>query len=142
MTDDPVEKYLRTIHSNMVQRCTNPRHESYRFYGGAVPPVKIFDPWLDFETFKKNLLAEIGPRPSDHVRKNGLSIWELDRIDSFKGYQPGNIRWLHYLENQQNKRPAKPRRSFKRDGEIQLPGYHIDVSSGLITFGPRPMRTT
>jgi|SRR5579864_378882 len=127
MTDAPVEKYLRTIHDNMKQRCLNPNHESYPFYGGAHPAVQIYPPWLDFETFKEDILAEIGPRPSNHTREDGRSVWEIDRINSYGNYEPKNLRWLHWRDNQANKRMAKKSRKKRtyliKNGENQLPDY-------------------
>lgn len=128
--------YLKIILSNMKRRCLDPNHESYRFYGGATPPVRIYPSWLDPATFVKDVLEVIGPRPSDAVRPNGLSIWEFDRINSYGNYEPGNVRWLHYLKNQANKRRrvTKPR-PRKETMDVGLP-YYLTNSNGVLILKP------
>jgi hypothetical protein len=132
-SNDP-NVYLRIILSNMKQRCHNPKHESYKFYGAK--GVQIFGPWENPEVFVRGILEEIGPRPTDEVRKNGLSVWELDRTDSYGNYEPGNVRWLHHLANQRNKRQrvSTPRpRKEKYDLEAEgLPWYISNVAGQLI----------
>lgn len=75
----------------MIQRCTNPRHVSYPRYGGI--GVTVCNEWLrSFESFFRH----VGPRPSD-----GHSI---DRKDSTKGYEPGNVRWATRQQQNRNRR--------------------------------------
>ncbi len=49
------------------------------------------DCWLKFENF----LQDMGTKPE------GTSI---DRIDPFKGYEPGNCRWATALEQARNRK--------------------------------------
>jgi hypothetical protein len=129
MPDD--EKYLRVIWSNMVQRCTNKKDPSFRFYGGATPPVTIYKPWLNFEIFAQDVLEEIGHRPPGRNHKTNLSLYQFDRINSFQGYQPTNIRWATVLQNERNKRP--PRTSTRKKKE-KVPDYLVftNSSSGFL----------
>jgi len=63
----------------MRQRCYNPRHRKYKFYGGR--GITVCDRWLNsFENF----LADMGERPSDKT---------LHRIDHDRHYEPGNCEW-------------------------------------------------
>src|ERR1017187_7152066 len=127
------EKYLRTILSNMKQRCLNPRHESFPYYGAR--GVRIFGPWMNSEVFVQGILVEIGPRPTDEIRHNGLSVWELDRINSFGNYEPGNVRWLRWEQNQKNKRPrTKSSRPRPREKKEKLPPYLMftNTTSGIL----------
>jgi hypothetical protein len=64
----------------MRQRCTNPKHHAWKWYGGK--GVQICAAWMDsFEAF----LADMGQRPAG---------CDLDRINSALGYCPENCRWL------------------------------------------------
>lgn len=70
--------------SAMKSRCLDKNCKDYPRWGGA--GITIFQEWADsFEAF----YAHIGPRPS------GTSI---DRIDTTKGYEPGNVRWATQRE--------------------------------------------
>ena len=62
----------------MIQRCTNPRNPTYKYYGGR--GITVCDRWLEFENF----LADMGECP------DGLF---LNRIDDSHGYEPGNCRY-------------------------------------------------
>jgi hypothetical protein len=77
--------------SRMIQRCHNPNNKSFGRYGAI--GITVCDEWRDsFEAF----LAHVGPRPA------GKS--SIDRIDSRKGYEPGNVRWSDALEQNRNRR--------------------------------------
>lgn len=69
-----------TYHSwaSMVQRCTNPKRESYRHYGGK--GVKLDPRWRSFENF----LTDMGERPL------GLT---LERTDGAGDYCKPNCVW-------------------------------------------------
>jgi CENP-B N-terminal DNA-binding domain len=76
--------------SNMIQRCTNSKHNKYRFYGGR--GIKVCRRWLKFENF----LADMGPRPAGKT---------IDRYPDNDGdYRPDNCRWATWDEQVRNKR--------------------------------------
>ncbi len=88
----------------MHERCFNETHVAYKNYGGRGIQVcmewrrtKYGGPYGDDETpaFEK-FLKEIGPRPS--------RLYSVDRIDNYKGYEPGNVRWSTDQEQAANKR--------------------------------------
>jgi hypothetical protein len=71
------------------QRCTNSNHPDYAQYGGR---------GIEFR-FKSvtELFDEIGDRPPDKT---------LDRINSNRHYERGNVRWADAKEQANNRRPA------------------------------------
>lgn len=84
-----------SIGAGAKQRCTNPKTVGYENYGGRgiefrFPSVSAFAEWV---------LINIGPRPSH--------AYSLDRIDNFRHYEPGNLRWATRSEQARNKRAYK-----------------------------------
>ncbi len=76
---------------NMVQRCTNPSHASWKYYGGR--GILVCDEWLrSFETF----LQDMGPRPSP--------LHSIDRIENNLGYSKDNCRWATKKQQNRNRR--------------------------------------
>lgn len=73
---------------NMVRRCTDPNHPSYRNYGGK--GIKVCREWRRFDGF----LSDMGERPDGKT---------LDRIDSSKGYSKNNCRWITMQEQGNNR---------------------------------------
>lgn len=74
------------------QRCTNPRDQHWKDYGGRGIQFK-------FESFVA-FYKELGKRPKKH---------SLDRIDNDGNYEPGNVRWATQKEQISNQRPRKKR---------------------------------
>ena len=64
--------------NSMKNRCLNPNHNKYNYYGGI--GVKVCDKWMTFEGFHEDM----GDRPK------GTS---LDRINPFGDYEKDNCRW-------------------------------------------------
>jgi len=84
----------------IIDRCLNPNHRDYRYYGGR--GITVDPRWRDFVTF----LADAGPRPSP--------AYSLDRIDNALGYAPGNVRWATKVEQARNRRPRRPPMTAER----------------------------
>jgi hypothetical protein len=73
---------------NMRDRCSNPRSDSYKYYGGA---GITFDPaWDDFAAF----LHDMGERPCGKT---------LDRKDPTGNYEKSNCCWSSEKEQQNNR---------------------------------------
>ncbi len=80
----------------MKTRCYNTKYRDYAHWGGR--GITVCDAWRDdFAAF----FAHVGVRPS-----RGHSI---DRIDNERGYEPGNVRWATYSQQNNNRRPFKSR---------------------------------
>lgn len=72
-------------------RCLNPLVDAYPDYGGR--GITVCAAWKDsFETF----LADMGRRPSPNH--------SIDRIDVNGNYEPDNVRWATWTEQQRNRR--------------------------------------
>jgi hypothetical protein len=89
----------------MLARCEDPRHRSYKWYGGRKPPVTVWGPWHDPARFITDIEAEIGPRPPG--RTGGRGTWTLNRKDNGRGYEPGNVEWADWpTQNHNHWRPG------------------------------------
>lgn len=76
---------------HIKDRCLNSKNKKWRHYGGR--GITIHHGWVDdFQSF----LDHIGPRPGP-----GHSV---DRINNDGNYEPGNVRWATYTEQNRNRR--------------------------------------
>ncbi len=76
---------------SMINRCENPRVNSYKNYGGR--GIKVCTRWRhSYGAFLKNL----GRKPSE--------AHSLDRIDVDGGYFPSNCRWSDAKQQARNRR--------------------------------------
>lgn len=76
----------------IVQRCTNKKNRQFKNYGGR--GIKLYAPWRDFRVFIK----AVGRRPVGRGRMT------IERIKNNRGYEPGNVRWTTYRNQNRNKR--------------------------------------
>lgn len=79
---------------NMLRRCENESHPSYKLYGAR--GVCVCEEWHDYKTFRTWCLANGWGK--------GLSI---DRVDNNKGYSPDNCRWTTQKVQVLNSRTTK-----------------------------------
>lgn len=104
----------RTYHKwcSMLQRCENPKHPAFAYYGGRGITV-----CLDWHNFADFWLA-MGECPAGY--------W-LDRIDNSKGYEPNNCRWVTPSESAKNRkqRQADPTSLKSRCKAAGLPYYLV-----------------
>lgn len=88
---------LYQVYKDMIYRCTNPGHQRYQDYGGR--GISVCERWQ--ESFW-NFVEDLGPRPEG--RRNGRSLWSLERLNNDGNYEPGNVAWGTYVKQANNKR--------------------------------------
>jgi len=90
----------KSIWKNLKQRCDNPNHISYKYYGGK--GVSYSEEFKTYEGF----IAVMGERPSPQH--------SIDRIDPDGNYEPGNVRWIL---------SARQARNTSRNAVLVLQGH-------------------
>lgn len=92
---------IYNVWNGMRQRCTNPKHIAYKYYGDK--GVRYAKKWHKFEGF----LEDMG-----ESYQEGLT---LDRINGDEGYYKENCRWVTMKEQSINR---KNTRYAEHEGKI------------------------
>lgn len=88
---------LYQIWDAMIQRCTNPNHPSFGYYGGR--GVSVYGEWREsFEAFREWSMA------NGYSEKAGKWECTLDRQETNGDYAPDNCRWITQKEQMNNTR--------------------------------------
>ncbi len=75
--------------ASMKQRCLNPKHPKYEYYGGR--GITVCDRWKDSFI---NFLSDMGERPLDMT---------IDRIENDGNYELGNCQWADAITQANNR---------------------------------------
>ncbi len=67
---------------SMIQRCTNPKRDSYKHYGGR--GIQVCQRWKNSYT---NFLVDMGKKPDKSMT--------LERVNNDLGYTPDNCIWAN-----------------------------------------------
>lgn len=98
-------------------RCHQPARKEYRYYGAK--GITVYPEWrTSYKAFKAWVVENIGDHPGE-----GYSI---DRIRSWEGYEPGNIRWLSRSENS---------RRHSRSNWITYAGQRVTLAQAAAMAG-------
>lgn len=74
----------------MIERCENPHHITYKYYGEK--GIRVCERWKKSFT---NFVIDVGPKPS--------SRHSIDRIDGEGDYVPENCRWATQKQQMRNR---------------------------------------
>jgi len=102
----------------MINRCYNPKYESFKDYGGR--GITVCDDWRhSFENFYK----DVGKRP--HIK------YSLDRIDNNGNYEKVNCKWSTPTQQMRNQRIRKKNTSGFTGVACIRNKYRAFISVGL-----------
>lgn len=93
---------------SMRQRCLNPSSPNYSKYGAR--GITIEDYLLNFKNYVLYVSSLEG------YNENLQRTLQLDRIDNFKGYERGNLRWVNQSVNVANTRKRTDSKYSKYKG--------------------------
>jgi hypothetical protein len=88
----------------MIQRCYDPKHVGFKWYGGR--GITVCDRWRfgeDGLSGYECFFQDIGPKPTPQH--------SLDRINNDGNYTPGNVRWADAKTQAANRQTSANRRS-------------------------------
>ena len=113
----------------MKQRCLNPKHRTFKWYGAR--SISVCQEWLEFMPFYEWAMG--------NGYSEGLT---LDRIDPNGNYAPDNCRWASWKEQMNNKRSNRLILAFGKTMTIQewadATGIHRSTIVGRLKAGWTP----
>lgn len=92
------------IFKAIMDRCYNKNNPQYRDYGGR--GIQIYSEWINNPKAFYDYLQTLPEARKQFEARTGEKA-TLDRIDNNRGYEPGNLRWASYQEQNQNRRYMK-----------------------------------
>jgi hypothetical protein len=104
---------------NMIQRCTNPEHNSFKDYGGR--GIEVCLRWQDFQNF----LDDMGVKPSGT---------QIERNDNNQGYNTENCEWVTPLANSNNRRTSRKLTAHGETKGIKAWAKELGTSHAAIAY--------
>ena len=93
----------------IMQRCYNKNQKYYHNYGGR--GIGLHKEWKDsFIEFYK-YVSKLNGYQDVHLTSNHSEKITIERIDTSKGYVPGNIEWIQFKHQVYNRRLSKTNKS-------------------------------
>lgn len=103
----------------MKSRCLNPNHQRFKDYGGR--GITVCSRWADGEGSLSGFscfLSDMGAKPSSEMT--------MERIDNDRGYEPGNVVWVHR---------SKQARNTRATHYVEIGGLKISFAEAVERFG-------
>ena len=126
-----IKEKTRKFHDmrlHMIKRCYNPNHPAYSNYGGR--GIEVCDEWLNsFKAFRDYVMSLPNAMGSGHT---------VDRINNNGNYEPGNLRWATWSEQNLNKRSTNKighKNIFKHINRGEKFGVKIMLHGKYYKFG-------
>lgn len=103
ITHNLTKSKIYKVWKGIKQRCSNPKHPSYKNYGAR--GIRVCEEWKEnFDGFYQWSIANGYIENKGNQKTNLLTI---DRIDNDKNYSPDNCRWVDRATQARNKRGNK-----------------------------------
>lgn len=102
------------IWASMKRRCSSPKCERYKNYGGR--GIKVCNEWLDFENFMNDMYKSY----LEHVKKFGEGQTTLGRINNDGNYNKKNCEWETWKKQACNTTRNKWFKAISPTGKIYM----------------------
>lgn len=100
---NPKTKQIFNMWRNLMARCSNPKHPSFKDYGGR--GIKVCERWQSFENFLSDNWEDY--YSYKQLVGDSRKKMTIDRIDNNGNYEFNNVRFVSQKVQCSNKRPSR-----------------------------------